>query len=119
MSAVTRPIPLDSEVIAVDQDRLERQGRLVGSHDNIDVWARPLSGHAYAVAIVNRGDTAVKFRPDFPALGLAGRFRARDLWRHTSLGVLSPRYAAHVQPRGVVMLKLTPSPRGPRQPPRA
>jgi len=119
MSAATRAILLNREVIAVDQDRLGRQGRLLSSQRGIDVWLRPLAGGAYALAIVNRGSAAVEFRPDLPGLGLRGRFRGRDLWRHAALGVLSPHYSAHVTPHGVVMLRLTPVASGAHHEPRA
>lgn len=110
MSAATRSILLNREVIAVDQDSLGRQGKLLEHRGQIDVWVRPLSGGAYAVAIVNEGQAPADFEPDWEALGLSGAFRARDLWQHADMGNLSTRYAAHVSPHGVVMLKLTRTP---------
>lgn len=107
MSAETRSILLNKEVIAVDQDSLGQQGKLVSHHGLIDVWVRPLSGGAYAVAIVNSAETPADFTPDWAALDLSGPYRARDLWQHADMGVLSPSYAARVPPHGVVMLKLT------------
>lgn len=107
MSAVTRSILLNKDVIAVDQDGLGEQGRLVSHHGLIDVWVRPLSGGAYAVAIVNSGETPAEFEPDWPALGLSGAFEGRDLWSHADVGVLSSGYTAHIPSHGVVMLKLT------------
>lgn len=59
------------------------------------------------MAIVNSGGTTAEFEPDWPALGLSGVFRGRDLWSHADVGVLSPGYTAHVPSHGVVMLKLT------------
>lgn len=107
MTAITRSILLNRDVIAVDQDRLGRQGRLLAHDGDVDVWARPLAGGAYALAFVNRGERAAFFRPNFPALGLSGHFSGRDLWRHLDLGILSASYAVHIPPHGVAMLKLT------------
>ena len=107
MTAVTRSILLNKDVIAVDQDSLGEQGKLVAHQRIMDVWVRPLSGGAYAVAIVNSAETAAEYKPDWSALDLNGTLRARDLWSHSALGILSPDYSAHVPPHGVVMLKLT------------
>ena len=107
MTEVTRSILLNKDVIAVDQDSLGEQGKLVSHHGLIDVWVRPLSEGAYAVAIVNGGETTAEYKPDWSALDLSGTFRARDLWSHTNIGVLPPDYTAHVPSHGVVMLKLT------------
>lgn len=108
MNAVTRSIVLDRDVIAVDQDRLGRQGRLVFRSEQIDVWTRPLADRSYAVAFVNLGDATVDFKPEWTTLELIGRFSVRDLWRHVDLGELSTDYTAHIQRHGVVMLKLVP-----------
>lgn len=46
-----KEILLNREVIAVDQDKLGRQGGRVKKDRNFEWWLRPLSDNAYALAI--------------------------------------------------------------------
>nr|KAF6359798.1 galactosidase alpha [Myotis myotis] len=43
----------NKDVIAINQDPLGKQGYLLRKEDNIEVWERPLSELAWAVAVVN------------------------------------------------------------------
>ncbi|XP_016051188.1 PREDICTED: alpha-galactosidase A [Miniopterus natalensis] len=43
----------NKDVIAINQDPLGKQGYLLREEDNIEVWERPLSNLAWAVAVVN------------------------------------------------------------------
>uniref|UniRef100_G1P280 Alpha-galactosidase n=1 Tax=Myotis lucifugus TaxID=59463 RepID=G1P280_MYOLU len=43
----------NKDVIAINQDPLGKQGYLLRKEDNIEVWERPLSKLAWAVAVVN------------------------------------------------------------------
>ncbi|KAK2083598.1 hypothetical protein P7K49_038834 [Saguinus oedipus] len=44
----------DKEVIAINQDPLGKQGYQLRQGDNFEVWERPLSDLAWAVAVINR-----------------------------------------------------------------
>jgi alpha-galactosidase len=110
MSAATREILTNREVIAVDQDRLGIQGRRVWRDGGREVWVRPLSGGARAVLLLNRGDAPAEIAVDWDHLGLppALHARVRDLWAHRDVGRARGRYAATVQPHAVVMLRMQP-----------
>ena len=43
--------------------------------------------------------------PDWPALGLQGPQRVRDLWRQKDLGVYPTGFAAEIAPHGVVLVR--------------
>src|SRR4051812_32536328 len=94
MSASTRAILTNRDVIAVDQDRLGRQGRPLLRRGATTVWAKPLAGGAVAVLMLNAGDTPARVSARLRALGLrrARRYVVRDLWTHrraVSAGVLT------------------------------
>jgi alpha-galactosidase len=55
MTADVRDILLNTEVIAVNQDVLGKAATRVRSTEETEVWARPLSGGAYAIGLFNRG----------------------------------------------------------------
>ena len=105
MDATTKSILLNKEVIAVDQDRLGIQGHRVGPPQ---IWEKPLSGGAKAVALFNyvTDDEAEPFTLYFKDVGIAGPVHARDLWAHKDLGILHGSYTVTIPQGGVVMLKL-------------
>jgi hypothetical protein len=114
MSAATKATLTNTEVIAVDQDALGMQGRLVATPGtNLQVWSKTLSGtNTRAVALFNRNDSgSASITVQWSALGIPnGAAAVRDLWSHTDLGMFSGSYAVSVPSHGVVMLKVTSSP---------
>ena len=55
MTAETKEILLNREVIAVDQDKLGKAATQISKDGDKEVWARPLDKGAYAVGLFNRG----------------------------------------------------------------
>src|SRR5438094_547694 len=110
MSAATRDILTNPELIAVDQDSLGVQGMLVREGPpELQVWAKPLKDGARAVALLNRGDSAAKITARFDRLGLrTDSATVRDLWARADRGAFSREYAATVPAHGVTMLRVTP-----------
>jgi len=49
-------------VLAIDQDRLGRAARRIGQRGTLDLWQRPLTGGATAVAVINRANRPVSVR---------------------------------------------------------
>ena len=105
MDETTRSILMNREVIAVNQDRLGRQGFRLGP---MQVWVRELSGGARALAIFNvvTDDVPQPVTVTFKDLGFKGPVQARDLWAHKDLGVLADSFTAVPPKGGVVMLRL-------------
>jgi alpha-galactosidase len=83
MKPEIKAILTNREVIAIDQDRLGKQGARVYSEGEVDVWARHLAGGALAIAVVNAGSdryTTHPFHLNLRKLGLAGSQTGKDLW---------------------------------------
>jgi alpha-galactosidase len=83
MKPEIKAILTNREVIAIDQDRLGKQGERVYSDGEVDVWARPLAGGALAIAVVNAGSDRYATHPfhlNLRKLGLAGTQTGKDLW---------------------------------------
>lgn len=114
MSTTTRQILTNAEIIAVDQDPLGSQGRLVAAPEkSLQVWSKTLSGtNTRAVALFNRGTSPASITVSWSILGLpAGSAMVRDLWAHTDVGNFSQSYTAtNVPPHGVAMLRVTSTP---------
>ncbi|ONI79205.1 alpha-galactosidase [Actinosynnema sp. ALI-1.44] len=74
----------NKEIIALDQDRLGVQGRVVSQMDGKWVFVKPLANGDTAVALFNENATATKIGTSASALGLPRRpgYVVRDLWQH-------------------------------------
>lgn len=110
MSAATKATLTNAEVIAVDQDPLGKQGRVVATPGtNLEVWSKELSGsNTRAVALFNRGSSAASITVQWSQLGLpSGAASVRDLWEAKDLGSSTGSYTAmNVASHSVVMLKI-------------
>jgi alpha-galactosidase len=109
MSAETRDILTNKEVVAIDQDPLGSQGRRIRKDGNIEVWARKLQGNAQAVILFNRGKTAQTIAVSWQELGLPwdAEPMLRDLWAKKDLGRVKGTFAVEVPAHDVVMFRLT------------
>jgi alpha-galactosidase len=110
MSAVTRAILTNRDVIAVDQDPFGEQGRRVWKSRDKEVWAKTLQGGNRAVVLLNRGQAPQTIGVDWQTLGYPAHLSAaiRDLWLGRNLPKARQRFSAEVPPHGVVMILVEP-----------
>ena len=119
----------NDEVIAVNQDALGKQARLVSkqggevTYENVrpgrdtqtktyargQVWAKELEDGSRAVGLINAGNEEMSITADFTELKLDGRQIVRDLWRQKDIATVDGKYEAKVAPHGVVFVKLSPA----------
>jgi alpha-galactosidase len=92
------------EVIAVDQDKAGKQGTRVWKSGDQEIWSRPLSGGATAIAIFNRATEPAKIIVRWSELSISGK-HLRDLWLHQDMAWPGSEYALTVPGHGVVMLR--------------
>jgi len=59
-----------------------------------------------AVAFFNRGDLMTDVTAYWAVLGLEGKHKVRDLWRHVNAGSVKDGYTADVPQHGVVMVRI-------------
>ena len=76
----------NAEVIAIDQDPAGVQGTLLSTAGNGQVWVKPLVGGARAVALLNRGSSAIKIATSAGEIGLAPApsYALRNVWTHAT-----------------------------------
>ncbi|HTT67326.1 MAG TPA: glycoside hydrolase family 27 protein [Gemmatimonadales bacterium] len=114
MTAATRDILTNPEVIAVDQDSLGVEGWLLKQTEpGLQVWVKPLRDGSRAVAFLNRTEGAATMGVEWSDLGWASgaTARVRDLWLHRDAVGGRGRYDTPVAPHTVVMVRITPAPR--------
>ncbi len=107
MNAETHDMLTNREVIAVNQDKLGKQGRRVWHEGPLEIWARPLADGSHAVALFNRGSGSIRMTLPFGVIGVTGTAALRDLWEHKDLMPISKSYSADVPEHGVVLLKVS------------
>jgi alpha-galactosidase len=116
MSASTRAILTNRDLIAVDQDPLGIQGRPVrdGGPNGAQVWAKPLADGSVAVGLLNRSAAAATISTTAEEVGMAAasgageEYTVRDLWTHRSsrsAGTLTATVPAH----GTAVLRVFPA----------
>jgi FHS family L-fucose permease-like MFS transporter len=105
MSAETRDILTNREVIAVDQDALGKQAGRILKRDGIEVWARPLQNGSQAIGIFNRSDAASAVKLSWGDCGLAAKPAGlRDLWLHQDVAPAADGWSGEVPSHGVILL---------------
>lgn len=84
MSAATKAILTNREVIAIDQDRLGAEATRLSHTNDADVWIRALANGDRAVMLLNRSDSARSISTTAHAAGLprSSAYAVRDLWAH-------------------------------------
>ena len=106
MKPAIAEILMNKEVIAVDQDKLGKQGVRVAKTGDLEVWSKELSDGGRAVGLFNRGAESAKVAAKWTDLGVTGSKSVRDLWKHADLGKMSGEFSATVPSHGVVMVKI-------------
>ena len=107
----TLNILCNSEVIAIDQDALGKQARIITRTDGEFVLAKPMADGSRALGLFNLGEKEKKMSVEWNQLGLTGTQAVRDVWRQKNIGHSTGRYATIVKPHGVALVRLSASTR--------
>ncbi|XP_019439148.1 PREDICTED: alpha-galactosidase-like [Lupinus angustifolius] len=106
----THELISNSEVIAVNQDKLGVQGKKVKNVTNLEVWAGPLSGNKTAVILWNRSSSNAIVTASWSDIGLklGTIVDARDLWAHSTASSVSGEISAELDSHACKMYVLVP-----------
>ncbi len=107
MSAETKELLTNSDVIAVDQDSKGVQGHRVWQEGPLEIWAKPLADGSQAVGLFNRSESAIQMTLDFKGIGAPAAAKLRNLLDHKDLATAQNSYATEVPKHGVVLLKVS------------
>ena len=100
----------NTDVIAIDQDSLGKQGTVTAQNGTTDVLYRPLANGDRAVAILNRGNAQLTTSTTTAAVGFTAAhctYSVKDLWAgstSTSNGTIDATIPAH----GTAIFRVTP-----------
>ena len=107
MTDEIKSILMNTEVIAINQDKAVKPAKMISEQGTSVVLARPLADGSTAVGLFNRGDTPATINATWSAIGLGGKqLEARDLWAHQAISVSGDTFSVTVPKHGVVLLRV-------------
>jgi len=107
-STATLTILKNTDVIAVDQDSLGKQGTVVSSSGGLVVMAKPLANGDRAVTLTNENGSAATVSTTASAVGMpsASSYRLSNLWTK-EISSTSGAISASVPGHGTVMYRVS------------
>jgi alpha-galactosidase len=109
MSKAALNILVNKEVIAVDRDPLGKQGTRVSKNGDQEVWMKPLSKGAVAVALFNRGSEPATMSVKWSDFAKGkGHTVVKNLWSYEFIKVAGDdeNWSTKVPKHGVVLLRI-------------
>ncbi|WP_207428942.1 glycoside hydrolase family 27 protein [Pedobacter sp. SYSU D00535] len=118
MSAQTKDVLTNREVIAIDQDELGIQGFKSSSLDSVETWYKPLKNGDWAICFLNRSKSPkplqLKWADHSVEDSFAKRelntkkdtYRIRNLWTKKDMGTTKGILKASIPGQDVLMLRL-------------
>lgn len=97
------------EAIAINQDPLGIQGRIVRTDGKVEIWAgKRLFDGSQAVLVFNQGETPAQVKVPWPEVGLeeSAAMYVRNLWTHQTTGPISGGLSLTVEPNDVALLRI-------------
>jgi alpha-galactosidase len=106
-SSTTLSILGNTDVIAVDQDALGKQGVQISSKNGLRVLAKPLAGGDVAVALFNESGSTATISTTTSAIGIAtaSGYQLTDLWSK-KITTTTSKISASVPPHGTVLIRV-------------
>ena len=107
MTKATTEILTNKEVIAVDQDKLGKQGYRIVDEQNFEIYLKPLNNGDTAICLFNRGEETKNVNINWSDYKISSDFKIRDLWKHADAGTTAIAFKASIPKHDVVVLRLS------------
>ncbi len=103
MTEETKSILMNKAVIAIDQDKLGKQGDRISENGFKEIWSKPLSGGRVAIGLFNRGlvEAPMTFKMTEQAVKSVA---VTDVWSGKKVEAKDGAVTVIVPPHGVVLL---------------
>jgi alpha-galactosidase len=104
MSDVTRSILINRDAIAIDQDKLGKQGELLYGRGDLSVRTKKLTDGRLAIGLFNTSFQIRDVSFDLSKVGFMHGANLRDVWESKDLGRRLGIFTAKVKSHGAVLL---------------
>jgi len=106
LDAFTLNVLCNHEVIAVDQDPLGKQARIVRHTEEDFVLLKEMEDGSKAMGVFNLKNEAAAVNVSFNEIDLNGKQLFRDLWLQKDLGMVENYFQAELPAHGVSMVRI-------------
>jgi alpha-galactosidase len=98
------------EALAINQDKLGKQGWRFRAEPDYEIWVRELTGGDWAVALLNTGKGVAELEIDFSHgwWFTGGECAVRDIWDKKDLGTTRQKFKKRLDSHDVAYLRLKP-----------
>ncbi len=111
MTYDTQKILTNKNVIAIDQDKLGKQGFKIMDYGSFEIWQKPLINDEIAICLFNR-DIKVKNLilnwSKFKIKKLKGIYKVKNVWENLDIGTTDVNKKIQIPARDVVLFRLIP-----------
>ncbi len=111
MSEDTRLILTNKNLIAINQDKLGKQGFKIQDDGNFEIWQKPLSNGEIAICFFNRETKDMQLDLNWGKLKIKnfkGEYRLLNLWSNITTYTTKAKIKLSIPSRDVIIFKLTP-----------
>ncbi len=108
LDAFTLNVLCNAEVIAVDQDPLGKQARILRQTPEELVLVKELEDGSQAVGLFNLSAEPRTIAVSWTDLGLRGKQAVRDVWRQKEIGAFDQTFQAEVPRHGTALVRVQP-----------
>ena len=118
MTAPTKAVLTDKDVVAIDQDTMGIQGFRYAKKDSLETWVKPLSNGDWAICFLNRSSKAQPVNFNWKSEPVADSisntkmnvdavYKVKDVWANKAAGTTAKAFTATVPVHDVVLLRLS------------
>ncbi len=93
------------EVIAVNQDRLGKQARILRKTENELILIKEMADSSLSVGLFNLDLNPAEIQLTWEEAGITGKWTLRDLWRQQDIGRYDGIFSARVPSHGVILTR--------------
>lgn len=97
----------NKEMIAIDQDKLGKQGYLIEDQEDFQIFLKPLSGGDTAICLFNRGEQSKEVNIDWKKYKIGAGHTIFDLWKKRVAGTTATAYKTSIPRHDVTVLRLS------------
>jgi alpha-galactosidase len=108
MTDETKSILMNRGVIAIDQDKIGKQGDRLFADGPHEVWTKPLADGGMAVAMFNRGEITESSSVTLKQLGVKKPKSITDVWTNQPVEAKDGVITAMIPRRGVLLMRIEP-----------
>ena len=107
MSEQTISILTNKDLIAINQDKLGKQGQRIAKKDSVEVWSKPLIDNTVAIALFNRKNEPTEIGFSWDELGLLESPKSLyNVWLSEISDPSDEGISHFIPPHGVILLKI-------------